>query len=102
MWQETSDGLYVLLLLSLGRKTTRCTAGMQITSTSMQAPALATAVNLQNSFGLGDVVAKVSDFGLSKRMKSKQEYVPNIRQGAPLGFVVFVVVCFHTFFQSAS
>jgi serine/threonine protein kinase len=38
---------------------------------------------LTQSFAAGDVTAKVSDFGLSKRMKSKQEYMPNIRQGTP-------------------
>ena len=32
----------------------------------------------------GGVTAKISDFGLSKRMHSKQAYVANVRQGTPL------------------
>ena len=33
------------------------------------------------SLASGTAVAKVSDFGLSKRMKAGEAYVPNVRQG---------------------
>jgi serine/threonine protein kinase len=40
-------------------------------------------IDLLNSFASSKAVAKVSDFGLSKRMKMNEDYLPNIRQGTP-------------------
>jgi serine/threonine protein kinase len=39
--------------------------------------------NLQDALPQGGVVAKVTDFGLSRRMHRNQSHASNIRQGTP-------------------